>query len=253
MLLSCHSYEIFFPLRQVRKNVLYKVTPIDLPLMDLIFSPHLLYSLIHITTIWSLVTLTGGKIFYLKDWHFHLEINYTPQKCCRHFGALSRYVQSLLFFPTAEKDSGFPSLFYFFMKFVSVCRADDISLKFWYNNTINISTLLQSNFTFAVSKLAHIQLTNIYTKTSVLASDIVRGNCCALLFDQAMEYLCELNPLFELKIDDVTHQWSNPLGWKSPPRQHSLVCIQMLPSCTLCPNILHMLTDMCSLQSVVIL
>lgn len=50
-----------FPSRRVRKIVLYKVTPIDLPVMDLIFIPHLLCSLTHITAISSCVTHRHGE------------------------------------------------------------------------------------------------------------------------------------------------------------------------------------------------
>lgn len=224
-----------FPPRQVAENVLHKVTPIDLLLMDLIFSPHLPYSLIHITAIWSPVTLSEGKYSTWKIGIFIWKSTIHLQRAVI-ISQLLHYVQTLFSFPTFWKwwDFLFPIATCFFVaEIVLICRTGCLGIEIWNNNMLK-STLLHCSFALRLqNQLTVIWLTlTIHIKSIEFTlnswykqPDVVRGNCCAHLFDQAMKYLFELNSLFELKIDDVTHQWSNPLSWKSPPRQHSVFWI----------------------------
>lgn len=68
-----------------------------------------------------------GKIFYLGDWHFPLEINYTIAKCCRHFGALILCPDPLYLSPLSKRLTFLdPITFFLFIEVVFNCRTGSI-------------------------------------------------------------------------------------------------------------------------------
>lgn len=116
------------------KNVLHKVAHIHPPLMDLIFSVHLLDSLIHITTTWS------------PDVQ-----NSLPERLTFSFGhklyateMLSSFQSQLLFlFVSTAVDSypvGFLSLFFLLSLLLKLCWAAEW---WWPSNDLQVSDSLK--------------------------------------------------------------------------------------------------------------